>query len=85
MLRRLKQDVDLAIPPKKEILVYAPLSKIQSEFYEATVNRTILKVMEVKNVINTTKFTCVISTVHIVHKPNSSLTSQQIFKNFVGR
>lgn len=50
MLRRLKQDVDLKIPPKKEILVYAPLSAVQSEFYEATVNRTVLKMIEEKNV-----------------------------------
>ncbi|XP_071149250.1 lymphocyte-specific helicase-like [Mytilus edulis] len=49
MLRRLKQDVDLKIPPKKEILVYAPLSAVQSEFYEATVNRTVLKMIEEKN------------------------------------
>lgn len=49
MLRRLKQDVDLAIPPKKEVLVYAPMSKIQTEFYEGTVNRTIFKMIEEKN------------------------------------
>ena len=50
MLRRLKQDVDMNIPPKKEVLVYAPLSTHQSEFYEATVNRTIFQKLEEKNV-----------------------------------
>ena len=50
MLRRLKEDVDLNIPPKKEVLVYAPLSTRQSEFYEATVNRTIFQKLEEKNV-----------------------------------
>ncbi|KAJ8022075.1 Lymphoid-specific helicase [Holothuria leucospilota] len=42
LLRRLKTDVDLTIPKKKEILVHAPLSPMQEEFYRATVNKTIL-------------------------------------------
>ncbi|XP_033733127.1 lymphoid-specific helicase-like [Pecten maximus] len=41
MLRRLKQDVELNIPPKKEILVYAPLTKIQQEFYSSLIDHTI--------------------------------------------
>ncbi|KAJ8307460.1 hypothetical protein KUTeg_015544 [Tegillarca granosa] len=49
MLRRLKADVDLKIPPKKEILVYAPLTKLQQDFYQATVDKSILKVIEEKN------------------------------------
>ena len=39
LLRRVKADVDLKIPPKKELLVYCPMSKKQREFYEATINR----------------------------------------------
>jgi len=41
LLRRLKTDVDLQIPPKKELLVYCPMSKMQIELYRATVERTI--------------------------------------------
>jgi len=50
MLRRVKADVDLDIPPKKELLVYAPLSAEQREFYESTVDRTILKKMGIATV-----------------------------------
>lgn len=62
MLRRLKQDVDLAIPPKKEVLVYAPMSKIQTEFYEGTVNRTIFKMIEEKNV----NFPFMVSVIYLI-------------------
>ena len=41
LLRRVKADVDLKIPPKKEVLVYCPLTEKQRELYEAIVNRTI--------------------------------------------
>lgn len=37
LLRRVKADVALNIPPKKELLVYAPLSQVQLELYRATV------------------------------------------------
>lgn len=43
MLRRVKTDVDIQIPPKKELLVYAPLSQLQHDLYESTVDKTILK------------------------------------------
>ena len=45
ILRRLKSDVELNLPPKQELLVYAPLTQQQREFYEATVNRTIFKLL----------------------------------------
>ncbi|XP_078268874.1 lymphoid-specific helicase [Rhinoraja longicauda] len=41
LLRRLKSDVTLDIPPKREVVVYAPLSKKQESFYTAIVNKTI--------------------------------------------
>lgn len=41
LLRRVKADVDLKIPPKKEVLVYCPMTAKQREMYEATVNKTI--------------------------------------------
>uniref|UniRef100_A0A8D0HMG2 Proliferation-associated SNF2-like protein n=1 Tax=Sphenodon punctatus TaxID=8508 RepID=A0A8D0HMG2_SPHPU len=41
LLRRLKSDVALEVPPKREVVVYAPLSKKQETFYTAIVNKTI--------------------------------------------
>lgn len=41
LLRRLKSDVALEVPPKRELVVYAPLTKKQEIFYTAIVNRTI--------------------------------------------
>lgn len=43
LLRRLKSDVALEVPPKREVVVYAPLAKKQETFYTAIVNRTIRK------------------------------------------
>ncbi|KAK0183283.1 hypothetical protein PV327_001338 [Microctonus hyperodae] len=39
MLRREKKDVNLNIPPKKEIIVYAPITELQRDLYTATLNR----------------------------------------------
>lgn len=41
LLRRLKSDVALEVPPKREVVVYAPLCNKQEIFYTAIVNRTI--------------------------------------------
>ncbi|XP_064610346.1 lymphocyte-specific helicase-like [Liolophura sinensis] len=51
LLRRLKCDVDLCIPPKREVLVYAPLTCGQKEYYSALVNRTVLQMIEKKKVV----------------------------------
>ncbi|XP_013858085.1 lymphoid-specific helicase [Austrofundulus limnaeus] len=45
LLRRLKSDVTLEVPPKKEIVVYAPLTPKQEAFYTAVVNKTIAKML----------------------------------------
>ncbi|XP_076059020.1 lymphoid-specific helicase-like isoform X2 [Oratosquilla oratoria] len=39
LLRRTKIDVDVEIPPKKELLVYTPLTPLQLRLYEATISR----------------------------------------------
>ncbi|XP_076661039.1 lymphocyte-specific helicase [Halictus rubicundus] len=39
MLRREKSDVCLEIPPKKELIVYAPLTELQHSLYKAVLNR----------------------------------------------
>jgi ATP-dependent DNA helicase len=41
MLRRMKCDVDLNLPPKKEILVFTPMSPVQDELYKHILHRTI--------------------------------------------
>uniref|UniRef100_A0A673INR3 Proliferation-associated SNF2-like protein n=1 Tax=Sinocyclocheilus rhinocerous TaxID=307959 RepID=A0A673INR3_9TELE len=51
LLRRLKSDVTLEVPPKKEIVVYAPLTNKQEAFYMAIVNKTIAKLLGQEKVI----------------------------------
>ncbi|KAJ7387931.1 hypothetical protein OS493_001283 [Desmophyllum pertusum] len=41
LLRRLKTDVELSVPPKKEVLVYAPLTLKQQTFYKACLDKTL--------------------------------------------
>ncbi len=41
-LRRLKSDVELNVPPKREVIVYAPLTPRQRHFYERGINRTLV-------------------------------------------
>merc|ERR1719362_829062 len=41
LLRRVKSDVDLEIPPKKEVMVYCPMTTRQMELYRAVVEKTI--------------------------------------------
>ncbi|EST09084.1 Helicase, C-terminal [Kalmanozyma brasiliensis GHG001] len=38
LLRRLKVDVETDLPPKKEYLLYAPLTELQKELYNSVVN-----------------------------------------------
>ena len=45
LLRRLKTDVELSLPPKKEVLVYAPLTQKQETFYKAALDRTLLDIV----------------------------------------
>uniref|UniRef100_A0A803TQ37 Proliferation-associated SNF2-like protein n=1 Tax=Anolis carolinensis TaxID=28377 RepID=A0A803TQ37_ANOCA len=57
LLRRLKSDVALEIPPKREIVVYAPLVKKQETFYSAIVNKTIRKLIQ-NNQEEVIEFSC---------------------------
>jgi ATP-dependent DNA helicase len=41
LLRRLKVDVEKDLPPKKEYLLYAPLTRQQKDIYQAIVTRQI--------------------------------------------
>ncbi|VVC32978.1 Hypothetical protein CINCED_3A016157 [Cinara cedri] len=64
ILRREKKDTDLKLPPKKEIIVYAPITKMQKKLYQATLNHQ-LEILEKKekniDIINgiTPKRSCV--------------------------
>jgi len=58
LLRRVKTDVDFEIPPKKEVLVFCPLSEKQEVMYRAVLEKTIGQLLnqdENKNVILTGK------------------------------
>ncbi|CAL7945158.1 unnamed protein product [Xylocopa violacea] len=48
MLRREKSDVCLDVPPKKEVIVYAPLSELQHDLYKAVLNRDIDKLSKIE-------------------------------------
>ena len=46
LLRRLKTDVEFSLPPKKEVLVYAPLTAFQEKYYKSLLNNTIFEMMD---------------------------------------
>lgn len=48
MLRRIKSDVCLDVPPKKELIVYAPLTELQHDLYQAVLSRDIEKLRKIK-------------------------------------
>ncbi|XP_050542217.1 lymphoid-specific helicase-like isoform X2 [Daktulosphaira vitifoliae] len=39
ILRREKKETDLKLPPKKEVVIYAPVTERQQELYKATLNK----------------------------------------------
>lgn len=43
LLRRLKTDVELSIPAKKEVVLFTALTALQEEYYKGVLNRTILE------------------------------------------
>lgn len=45
LLRRLKADVELSLPPKKEYILYAPLSERQREVYDAILNKSLRQLL----------------------------------------
>lgn len=48
MLRRVKTDVELDIPPKKELLVFTPLTPAQDELYRALLSKNIHQLLAPK-------------------------------------
>lgn len=49
ILRRLKTDVELDLPTKKEYLLFSPMEPIQKEFYEAVLKRDLTPILEKQN------------------------------------
>lgn len=50
-MRREKKETDLKLPPKKEIVIYAPITEVQQELYKATLNKHMEVLLNYKNVI----------------------------------
>lgn len=48
MLRRVKSDVCLDIPPKKEIIMYAPVTQLQHDLYKAVINHDLDMLFKLK-------------------------------------
>lgn len=48
MLRRTKAEVNLKIPPKKELVVYAPLTELQHDLYKAVLNYDLETLSKIK-------------------------------------
>ena len=48
MLRRLKEDVCPEVPPMKEVMIYAPMTKIQYDLYSAILNKDMSKLKKIK-------------------------------------
>ena len=41
----MKTDVEFSLPPKKEVLVYAPLTAYQEKYYKSLLNNTIFEMI----------------------------------------
>lgn len=52
LLRRTKAEVALKLPQKKEVLVHAPLTKLQQEYYTAVLNKTIASTLGIKSIFD---------------------------------
>lgn len=48
LLRRLKTDVELNLPPKKEVLVFCPMTELQLQLYKATIDNVIDTLLNTK-------------------------------------
>lgn len=74
LLRRVKTDVDLKIPPKKEVLVYCPMTTKQRELYEATVNQTLQQLFQVLVLCSGPEVTGML-TISFRHRPHADIFS----------
>ena len=41
-------DVEFCLPPKKEVLVYAPLTTAQERYYKSLLDNTIIEMVEIE-------------------------------------
>merc|ERR1719163_1959306 len=49
VLRRLKGDVDIGIPPKREVVVYCPLTPVRRELYQLALDGTLASTVAQRN------------------------------------
>ncbi|KAL2715483.1 lymphoid-specific helicase-like [Vespula squamosa] len=81
VLRREKSDVHLNIPPKKELIVYAPLTHLQHDLYRAVLNYDIDNKIEKEPILQTLdgsrpKRKCILkNTINNYDNLNNRLTS----------
>lgn len=45
LLRRLKSEIVLDFPPKKEVMVYCPMTPLQMEMYKAVVDKSLANLL----------------------------------------
>lgn len=50
MLRRVKADVEIAIPPKAERIIHASLTQLQQKYYQAIMNDRLRDVLDASSV-----------------------------------
>lgn len=50
MLRRLKTDVEIAIPPKTEIKIYVPLTELQTQCYKSIISHNLEFIQKFNNI-----------------------------------
>lgn len=50
-MRREKKDTDLKLPPKKEIVIFAPITETQKRLYKATLNEEMDTLLNTKKVL----------------------------------
>ncbi|XP_043673997.1 lymphoid-specific helicase-like isoform X3 [Vespula pensylvanica] len=81
VLRREKSDVHMNIPPKKELIVYAPLSHLQHEIYRAVLNYDLYHKIEREPILETLdgskpkRKRIIRNTMDIINNSNNELTS----------
>ncbi|XP_011701475.1 PREDICTED: lymphoid-specific helicase-like [Wasmannia auropunctata] len=89
MLRRLKSEVCLEIPPKRELVVYAPLTELQHDLYKAVLNYDLqmLSKIEIPDLVmenvngKRPKRQCVLRSKYGGNDERGALTLQEIENN----
>jgi len=79
LLRRMKSDVELMLPRKKEIIVYANMTEHQKNLQDHLINETLGKYLDKKRSIGKKKF----SIFHLKER-ESALATYALAVDYVG-